>query len=121
VKLSTTGDQLVVDGPEAAVTGAPIEKVRKLKPEILRCLDDWSSEDWQAFFEERAGIAEFDGGLSPADAEAMAFECCIAEWLNRHPCQSDPGRCVPCGKPGAHLASLRLPHQLLRSLPRPIP
>ena len=25
--------------------------------------DSWSGEDWRAFFDERAGIAEFDGGL----------------------------------------------------------
>ena len=33
--------------------------------------DGWSAEDWQAFFDERAGIAEFDGGLPRAEAEAQ--------------------------------------------------
>ena len=32
---------------------------------------------------ERAGIAEFDGGLPRPEAEALAFECCVVEWLNR--------------------------------------
>jgi hypothetical protein len=32
---------------------------------LLRLADEgWSVEDWQVFFNERAGIAEFDGGLS---------------------------------------------------------
>jgi hypothetical protein len=32
----------------------------------------WSAEDWQARLDERAGIAEFDGGLPHAQAEALA-------------------------------------------------
>ena len=60
--------------------------------------DGWSAEDWQAFFDERAGIAEFDGGLPRAEAEARAFACCVAEWLNRNPVRSPPGRCLGCGE-----------------------
>jgi len=45
--------------------------------------DSWSGEDWRAFFDERAGIAEFDGGLPRLEAEARAYACCVAEWLNR--------------------------------------
>ena len=36
-------------------------------------LDGWSAQDWQAYFDERAGIVEFDGGLPRAEAEAQAF------------------------------------------------
>lgn len=57
----------------------------------------WSAEEWQLFFDERAGIAEFDGGLSRAEAEASAFAHCVAEWLNRNPMRSPPGRCFGCG------------------------
>ena len=32
----------------------------------------WDEEDWQAAFDERAAILEFDGGLSRADAERLA-------------------------------------------------
>lgn len=60
--------------------------------------DSWDSDDWRAYFDERAGIIEFDGGLARYQAEDRAFECCIAEWLNRHPQQSDSGRCKSCGK-----------------------
>jgi hypothetical protein len=58
----------------------------------------WTAEDWQAFFEERASIAEFDAGLPRPRAEARAFDCCISEWLNRHPVRSSPERCVACGE-----------------------
>lgn len=57
---------------------------------------DWSAEDWQVLFDERAAIAEFDGGLPPEEAESRAFACCVVEWLNRHPCPSAPGRCAHC-------------------------
>jgi hypothetical protein len=71
------------------------------KADLLKLLrpanDGWSPEDWQVLFEERAAIAEFDGGLPRAEAEARAFECCVSEWLNRNPVPSAPGRCVACG------------------------
>jgi hypothetical protein len=60
--------------------------------------DSWSGEDWRAFFDERAGIAEFDGGLPRLEAEARAFTCCVAEWLNRNPVRSSPDRCLRCGE-----------------------
>jgi hypothetical protein len=59
--------------------------------------DHWSGEDWQAYFDERAGIAEFDGGLPRPDAEARAFACCVEEWLNRSFARSPPGRRFPRG------------------------
>ena len=35
---------------------------------------DWTAEDWAAYYDERAGIREFDAGLGRALAEAMAFK-----------------------------------------------
>jgi hypothetical protein len=35
-------------------------------------------EEWQAHFDERAGIREFDGGMPRADAEALALQDTIA-------------------------------------------
>jgi hypothetical protein len=32
-----------------------------------------------------------------AQAEARAFACCIAAWLNRNPVRSLPDRCLVCG------------------------
>ena len=38
------------------------------RPRLWRCCgpaeDGWSAEDWQVFFDERAGIVEFDGGTA---------------------------------------------------------
>ena len=57
----------------------------------------WDVDDWRAYFDERAGIVEFDGGPSRADTEARAMACCVAKWLNRHPFRSSPDRCHACG------------------------
>jgi hypothetical protein len=58
----------------------------------------WSAEDWRAYFDERAGIAEFGAGLARDAAEARAFESCVCEWLNRNSASSSAGRCVWCGE-----------------------
>jgi hypothetical protein len=60
---------------------------------------DWGAEDWRARFDERAGFAEHDGGVTRVEAEVQAFECCIVEWLNRNPSSSAEGRCTWCGEP----------------------
>jgi hypothetical protein len=60
--------------------------------------DRWGAEDWRVFFDERAGIAEYDGGVSRAEAEARAFEWCIIEWMERNPEPSPPDRCAWCGQ-----------------------
>ncbi len=102
VRLGVAGTDLILD---AAREPAPrvLEALRRHKAGIVALLTvaegDWSAEDWRAFFDERAGIAEFDCGLARPEAEARAFECCLVEWLNRHPPRSDPGRCAWCGKP----------------------
>ena len=36
-------------------------------------------------------------GCRATEAEARAFACCVAEWLNRNPVRSPPGRCLGCG------------------------
>ena len=58
--------------------------------------DVWGPEDWQVYFDERAGMTEYDGKLPRRDAEARAFACCVAEWLIRHPvtCPPDLSGCV---------------------------
>lgn len=46
------------------------------------------------------GIAEYDGGLCHIEAEKLAFDCCIVEWLDQNHTPSDPGLCVYCGLSG---------------------
>jgi hypothetical protein len=74
-----------------------LPEIRQSKAAIVLLLrpgaHGWSAEDWHIFFHERAGIAEFDGGLPRPQAEASAYTWCIAEWLNRNPARSPAGSC----------------------------
>jgi hypothetical protein len=100
VELALDGDDLVLNAASAP-PAAVLDALSRHKAEIVVLLrpgcDGWSAEDWQVFFDERAGIVEFDGGLPRAEAEAQAFACCVAEWLNRNPERSPAGRCLECG------------------------
>jgi hypothetical protein len=58
----------------------------------------WAQADWQAYFDERAAIREYDGGLSRSEAERLAFDDAVAHWLSAHPAPvSAPDACVHCG------------------------
>jgi hypothetical protein len=100
IRVRVDGDDLEL---EAAAPPPPamLDLLSLHKADLLKLLrpanDGWSTEDWQVFFDERAGIAQFDGGLSRAEAERRAFACCVAEWLNRNPTPSAPERCAACG------------------------
>jgi hypothetical protein len=112
VQLGIDGDDLLL---EATVPPPPavLDLLLRYKADVVRMLrpanDGSSAEDWQVFFDERAGIAEFDGGLSRPQADARAFACCIAEWLNRNPARSMPARCLGCGG-GNHAHDPLLPY-----------
>jgi hypothetical protein len=85
VVVSRSGKQLVLDGPEALITDGLIDRVRALKSEILRNLEVGDSEDWETFFNERAGIAQREGSISRSEAETVAFVECVHHWLAMHP------------------------------------
>jgi hypothetical protein len=100
IELGLDGDDLLLEAcapPPAAL----LDLLSRDKAGIVALLrpgrDGWSAEDWQLFFGERAAVAEFEGGLPRAEAEARAFACCIAAWLNRNPVRSTPERCLTCG------------------------
>jgi hypothetical protein len=101
VELALDGSDLVLEAASAP-PGAVLDALSRHKGEIVALLrpgrDGWSAEDWQAYFDERTGIAEFDGGLPRAEAEAQAFACCVVGWLNRNPVRSPPGHCLGCGE-----------------------
>lgn len=101
IQLGIDGDDLVLEA-SAPPPPAVIDLLSRHKAEVVALLrpseNGWSAEDWQAFFDERAGIAEFDGGVPCAEAEARAFVCCIVEWLNRNPVRSLSSRCLGCGQ-----------------------
>jgi hypothetical protein len=100
VRIGIDGDALTLDA-DAAPPAAVLDLLSRHKAGVVALLrtgsDGWSGEHWRALFDERAAIAEFDGGLPRALAEARAFACCVAEWPNRNPVRSPPGRCLGCG------------------------
>ena len=71
------------------------------KPAILPTVSTpQRPEDWLDYYEERAAIAEFDGGLSRPEAEAQTWECCLSSWLNTNPSpETSDGVCAKCGGP----------------------
>jgi len=58
----------------------------------------WSVADWRAFFDERAAIAQIDGGLDRVQAERHAYTDCVRQFLRRHPPGYRPDvNCLQCG------------------------
>jgi len=75
VSVTIDGDKLVLRAdsqPDAAV----VDLIREHKPQIAHLLRQagWSETDWQALFDERAGIMEYDGGYSRGEAEQRATD-----------------------------------------------
>ena len=101
IRVGIDGDDLVLEA-SAPPPAEALDLLARHKADIVILLrlgsDGWSGEDWREYFEERAGIAEFGGGLMRDQAEAEAFFCCVGEWLRRNPVRSPPGRCEQCGK-----------------------
>jgi hypothetical protein len=97
LKISrAAGISVIIDGDDIilkALVAPPqemLDAIVRQKAEIARLLrletaGQWSKEDWQCFFGERAAIAEFDGGWGRSDAELNAFEDCLDHWLAMHP------------------------------------
>ena len=102
VELHLDGDHLVLEA-SALPPAEVVEQLARHKPAVIALLrpgrDGWSAEDWLAFFNERAGIAEFDGGRTHHEAEAHAYESCVLEWLNRHAEATSFGQCADCRQP----------------------
>lgn len=101
VELRVEGEALVLEAaspPPADV----IDMLSRHKSALVALLrpgrDGWTAQDWKAFLEERAAIAEFDGGVPRQEVEARAFGACVVEWLNRNPVRSAPDRCCWCGR-----------------------
>src|SRR5205085_1916975 len=84
VRIGIDGDALTLDA-DVAPPAALLDLLSRHKAGVIALLrtggDGWSGEDWLVFFDERAGIAEFDEGLPRDQGEARGFACCVAEWL----------------------------------------
>ena len=79
-----------------------VEDISRHQSEILDLLRSgisiWSAAEWRAFFDERARIAEHDGGFNRLDAEMCAFEDCVDHWSVMHPpLANQHGGCLRCG------------------------
>jgi hypothetical protein len=100
IQLGIEGDDLVLEAP-AAPPPSVLDLLARHKAGVVALLrpanDGWSAEDWLAFFEKRATIAELDCGLPRAEAVARALDYCAARWLTRNPVCSSPGCCLGCG------------------------
>ncbi len=95
VRIGIDGDALTLDA-DAAPPTAVLDLLARYKAQVIALLrlgrDGWSSEDWRTLFDERAGIAEFDGGLSRAKAEMSAYDQCVTKYMALNP-PADPGGC----------------------------
>ena len=83
-----------------------IDLLRHHKTGILELLRrervDWTQQDWEAFFQERAAIIEHDGGFYRATASLNAFEETVDHWLAINPPVSASDKyCVKMRRGGA--------------------
>jgi hypothetical protein len=102
VAVSLKGEGLLLEAT-AEPPQAVLDALSRHKPDIVQLLRldgvGWSLDDWRAFFEERAGIAEFDGKYPRIDAEINAFEECVDRWLALNPPTiHSPNTCLLCQK-----------------------
>ena len=101
IQVGIDGDDLTLEA-SAPPLAEVLDLLARHKADIVTLLrpgnDGWSGEDWWEFFEERVGIAEFDGGLPREQAEARAFSCCVGKWLQCNPARSPSGRSDHCGQ-----------------------
>lgn len=98
--LFVDGNGLIVEG-SVPPPDAVVDLLRRHKTDLIALLTGgspaWTPEDWQAFFDERAGRLEFDEHVAREEAEAMAYRTCVIEWLRQHPVHAPAGRCASCG------------------------
>lgn len=79
IHIAVDGDDLTLEA-SAPPAQAVLDLLSHHKTEIILLLqpavDGWTIEEWQTFFDERAGIIEFDGRLPRPHAESLAVTCC---------------------------------------------
>ena len=92
MQARAAGVQVVLDGEDLVLEAAAppprgvLDLLERHKADLLLLLRrraNWTAEDWQVDIDERAAIAEFEGGLPRDQAEALAVSCCIAEELDQ--------------------------------------
>jgi hypothetical protein len=100
VRVVVDGNDLILEAPTQP-SAMLLDMLARDKAAIVALLgpgaDGWKADDWRAFFDQRRTAATRGGRVSRTDAEARAFNCCVVEWLNRHPIRSSADRCSWCG------------------------
>lgn len=94
--LSVVSEPVQPDTPAETIAATPLGQIAaksKLPPANL------DAEDWRSFFEERAAIFEYDGGLSREKAERLAYEASVAGVTNAMPADYPQDRCAACASP----------------------
>jgi len=90
VHVGIAGTDLILDADREPAPPV-LETLRRHKADIVALLtvaeSDWTAEDWQVFYDERAGIAEFDAGVPREWAEGFARLCTMP----RHPDFTEEG------------------------------
>jgi len=85
IQMGIDGEDLVLEATAPPPRGV-LDLLRRHKADLLLLLRrqaNWMAEDWQVDFDERAAMAEFEGGLPRDRAEALAFVYCVAEGLSQ--------------------------------------
>jgi len=101
ITVTLDGDGILLEA-DAEPPQTLLEALARQKLAILDLLkpgrDGRCAADWGAYFDARKRLAASQNGRSRAQAAALAFECCVVEWLNRLSAPSLPGRCAWCGE-----------------------
>jgi TubC N-terminal docking domain len=104
--VEVDGPNLILDGPVDELSDALVERLRAAKSELLDTLageappSAWNYDDWQAYYEERTAIREYDGGIGSIEAQLLAYDDTVQHWLCLHPPPDHAWQtCVHCGQP----------------------
>lgn len=89
--------EVAVTSRETQPSSGAAERQRETRP---RPSTPWVAEDWLAFFDERAGILEFDGKHARLEAERLALAECAEHWRAMYPmlASAPESGCVHCSK-----------------------
>src|SRR4051812_29763133 len=104
VSVQVRGTEVILDGPVQVLTDELVAKLRASKSTLLAALASsetaWDATDWQAYFDERAAVRQYDGAFSCSDAETLAFEDCVQRFVSMdHRRSGAVGVCAHCGLP----------------------
>ena len=84
VEIALDGDDLVLEASSPPLEPV-LEALSRNKAGIVALLrpggDGWSANDWQVYFDERAGIAEFDG-VPPASGSGGPGVCLLRQRMD---------------------------------------